>query len=395
MDRAPFTPKKVALLIAFAAVLLLAVLNFRETLGLLSYLFGLFMPLFLGVCMAFVLNVLMRFIENRLLGRIRLVRKGHVAALSRALKRPLSLVLTLLVVLGIVAFVTAMIIPTLRDTIASIVREAPGFTRRIIEWGNGVLEGFGVGEDAAELLAANWQEIARSAVNFLSGVWSTAAKSAMSVTASVFSVFTNFLFGFVFMIYILLTKERLRRQGGQLLRGWLPEKASRVTLRVLKQAAEVYGKFVAGQCVEAVIIGGLTCIGVLVINPRYAVMLGVLVGFTALIPVIGAFIGIIVGALLLLMVSPWQALAFVIFIVVLQQLENHIIYPKVVGKSIGLPGMWVLLAVLLGGSLNGVFGIVLGVPLAALLYSLLREATAARLRKRVPDAPAASLEGRS
>jgi predicted PurR-regulated permease PerM len=217
---------------------------------------------------------------------------------------------------------------------------------------------------------------------FLSGSDSIAATSIFSAAAHVFSSIANAFFGFIFALYILVSKERLRRQGGKLLRAWLPERAATITSRILKRASKIFSKFVSGQCIEAVIIGTLTGLGALAINPHYAVMLGVLIGFLALIPIIGAFIGVVVGALILFMESPWQALAFVIFILVLQQIEGNLIYPRVVGKSIGLPGMWVLFAVLVGGGVGGIFGIVIGVPLSALIYSLLREATEMRLQRK-------------
>jgi predicted PurR-regulated permease PerM len=375
MDKTRFTVKNIARLIALAALLLLVVLNFREALGVIGYIIGLIMPLIIGVCMAFILNVLMRFIEQKALSRIPESADTRGLRIMGKLKRPVSLLLTLIVAFGIITLVLAMIIPSLKETIATLIKEAPGFAGKVIGWSNKLLSGIGINDDVESFFNKNWEDIVKRVISFLTGAGSVTAKTAIDATAGVFSGFTNAIFGFVFALYILLTKERLKRQGSKLLRAWLPLNIARTTLRVLGRASKVFGKFVAGQCLEAVIIGVLTCIGSLIINPHYAVMLGVLVGFTALIPVIGAFIGIIVGALLLLMASPWQALAFIIFIIVLQQLENHLIYPKVVGKSIGLPGMWVLFAVLVGGSLNGIAGIIIGVPLSALIYSLIREVT--------------------
>jgi predicted PurR-regulated permease PerM len=383
MDKTKFTPKNIAWLIALAAVLLLIVLNFKPAIGIIGYLIGLIMPLIIGLCMAFILNVLMRFIEHKILD-------PHIPApaederprrrILRKLKRPMSLVLTLLIVAGIITLVLAMIIPSLKETIATLIKEAPGLGHKIIGWSNKFLAGAGINDDVETFFNKHWEDIVKRAISFFTGAGSASAKSALDVTVGVFSGFSNFLFGLVFAIYILLTKERLERQSNKLLKAWLPPHLTQTILRVLRRAAKVFGKFVSGQCLEAIIIGVLTCIGSLIINPHYAVMLGVLVGFTAIIPVIGAFIGIIVGALLLLMASPWQAFAFIVFIILLQQLENHLIYPKVVGKSIGLPGMWVLFAVLVGGSVSGIAGIVIGVPLSALLYSLLKEMTNNKLK---------------
>ncbi|MDR0817420.1 MAG: AI-2E family transporter [Clostridiales Family XIII bacterium] len=390
MDKTKLTVKNIAWLIVLAAVLLLIVLNFTKALGVIGYLTGLVMPLIIGICMAFILNVLMRFIEHKVLSRIPAgtgtgsgagsVAGTRGARIWRNLKRPVSLVITIVIVAGIITLVLVMIIPSLKETVTTLIKEAPGFGRRVIEWSNNFLSGIGVSDDVETFFSKNWEDIVKRVISFLSGAGSATAKNAIDVTVGVFSGFSNFIFGFVFALYILLTKERLKRQSSKLMNAWLPKRAAQTSLRVLRRASKVFGRFVSGQCIEAVIIGVLTFTGSLFINSHYAVMLGVLVGFTALIPVIGAFIGIIVGALLLLMASPWQALAFVVFIIVLQQLENHLIYPRVVGKSIGLPGMWVLLAVLAGGSLNGIAGIIIGVPLSALLYSLLREMTNNKLK---------------
>jgi predicted PurR-regulated permease PerM len=204
------------------------------------------------------------------------------------------------------------------------------------------------------------------------------AKNVAGVVAGVFSGMTNAILGLIFAIYILLTKERLGGQIKRLISVYLPRKHGDRILDVASLSQGVFERFVAGQCVEAVIIGTLAGIGSIAINSSFALMLGVLIGFTALIPVVGAIGGVLIGALLLLMESPWQALAFIIFILILQQLDNNIIYPRVVGKSIGLPGIWVLLAVLIGGSIDGIMGIIIGVPLTSVLYSLLRRDVRAR-----------------
>jgi len=376
-----FTVRNVAWLIVLAAVLLLAVLNARETVDIIGKLIGLLMPLILGICMAFVLNVLMRFIENRIFAGIG-KGAGRGARVWQALRRPVSLLLTLLIVAGIVTFVVLLIIPSIQEALATFMDKAPEFIRQVVEWGNNLLVDLGLSENIDELQQINRVDIMKNVLAFLSGSDSIAATSIFSAAAHVFSSIANAFFGFIFALYILVSKERLRCQGGKLLRAWLPDRAATIASRILKRASKIFSKFVSGQCIEAVIIGTLTGLGALAINPHYAVMLGVLVGFLALIPIIGAFIGVVVGALILFMESPWQALAFIIFILVLQQIEGNLIYPRVVGKSIGLPGMWVLFAVLVGGGVGGIFGIVIGVPLSALIYSLLREATETRLQRK-------------
>ncbi|MDR1067770.1 MAG: AI-2E family transporter [Clostridiales Family XIII bacterium] len=376
--------KKIILIIITAAFCLWLVLNYRAAIGLIGYVIGLFMPLIIGICMAFILNVLMKFIENRLLAKMDsgIITGGRRAAIRKRAKRIIALLLALIIVLGIITFVLAMIIPTLKDTIASIVSLAPKFMDTVEEKSSEILDWFGLSGDLSELFRDNLTKIVDGAVAFVSGAGSTLASGVAHVAAGVFSTLTNIIIGFVFALYILLTKETLSRQLKRLTRAYLSDRKAAFLLRLANRSCRVFEKFVSGQCIEAVIIGTLTALGSLAINPRYAVMLGVLVGFTALIPVIGAIIGVAVGALLLVMVSPIQALAFIIFIIVLQQLENHIIYPRVVGKSIGLPGIWVLLAVLIGGSLYGIAGIIIGVPLTSVIYSMLRDDTRRRLKAK-------------
>jgi predicted PurR-regulated permease PerM len=386
--------KKIILIIIAAAFSLWLVLNYKVAIGLIGYVIGLFMPLIIGMCMAFILNVLMKFIESRLLRKMDGgTAVGRRAAIRKRAKRVIALLLSLIIVLGIITFVLAMIIPTLKDTIASIAKLAPKFMDTVEGTSREILDWFGLSGDFSQVFRDNWSKIVDGAVTFLTGAGGTLASGVAHVAAGVFSTLTNIIIGFVFALYILLTKETLSRQLKRLTRAYLSEKKSSFILHTANRSRRVFEKFVSGQCIEAVIIGTLTTLGALAINAHYAVMLGVLVGFTALIPVIGAIIGVAVGALLLVMVSPIQALTFIIFIIVLQQLENHIIYPRVVGKSIGLPGIWVLLAVLIGGSLSGIVGIIIGVPLTSVIYSMLRDDTNHRLKAKAtaPD-PAEPLQ---
>ncbi|MDR2609967.1 MAG: AI-2E family transporter [Clostridiales Family XIII bacterium] len=386
--------KKIVLIIILTAFFLWLALNYEVALSLIAYIIGLFMPLIVGLCLAFILNVLMKYIENRILSKLdsRIIKSGKSEQVWVRAKRIAALLLTLIFVLGLIAFVLAMIIPTLRETIASLIAYAPGFFDAAQEKALTILNKLGMEGDFSQIFSENWSTVFDRLATFVSGAGSSLASGAAHVAAGVFSALTNAVIGFVFALYLLLTKETLSRQARQFIKAYMSAKKAAFVFRTARLSRRIFEKFVSGQCIEAVIIGTLTTLGSLVINPGYAVMLGVLVGFTALLPVIGAFIGVIVGALLLVMVSPLQALAFIIFIIVLQQLDNHIIYPKVVGKSIGLPGMWVLLAVLVGGSLYGIFGIIIGVPLASVIYSSLRLDMRRRLQRKRAIRQASSQE---
>ena len=195
----------------------------------------------------------------------------------------------------------------------------------------------------------------------------------IGVTSNVLSGLFNFVIGFVLSIYILASKEKLCRQGARLLRVILPEAACDRIFRVLAMSSGVFTKFISGQCVEALILGALCYIGMLIFRMPYALMISALIAVTALIPVFGAFIGTSVGALMILLISPLKAVGFVLFIIILQQIESNVIYPRVVGNSVGLPGIWVLLSVTLFGSIFGAVGLLLGVPFCAVLYCLVRD----------------------
>jgi predicted PurR-regulated permease PerM len=379
--------KKIIQLIVLTVVLLWLALNYKVALDLVGYVVGLFMPLIIGACIAFIFNVPMKFFENRLLGKldVRVGKTGRGISAWKLAKRVIALLLTLVAVLGIITFVLAMIIPTLKETITFIIARAPKFLDSLERNAKDIMSGLGIGGELADIFHSNWSEVPERILTFISGTGSVLASGAASVAKGAFSTMSNAIFGFVFAMYILLTKETLARQIKRLISAYLSERKGDFILRTANLSMRIFEKFVAGQCIEAVIIGTLTALGSLAINSHYAIMLGVIVGFTALIPVIGAIIGVVVGALLLVMVSPIQALAFIIFIIVLQQLENHIIYPRVVGKSIGLPGMWVMLAVLVGGSLYGIFGIIIGVPLTSVIYSMLRSDSQFRAKTKAQN----------
>jgi predicted PurR-regulated permease PerM len=391
-----FSIKKTILLLAVAMLFLWIVLNFRTALDAVSYVIGLLTPLIVGLCMAFILNVLMKFLENRIFARLfpdpapsadengqETPKRG--AVLRRKLRRPVSLVAALIIVAGIGTFVLAMVVPTLRDTISSLISHAPAYARTAQEWSTELLRTLGLDAEIKNFFGKDFDQTIKKLIEFINGSGSVIAKNAAGIAAGVFSAIANALFGFVFAIYILLTKERLGRQASMLLGAYLPEKRTNYILKVARLTRSLFEHFVAGQCIEAVCIGILAGLGSLLIHPAYAVMLGVLIGFTALIPVLGAWAGTIIGALLLLTVSPMKSLVFIIFILILQQLDNHFIYPKIVGRSIGLPGMWVLLAVIVGGSIAGILGIIIGVPLFTVIYSLLKESSENRLAAKAAN----------
>lgn len=343
------------------------------SLGLLAV--GAGFPLALGAVIAYAVNILMSTYEGWYFPNSRqpLVVKS---------RRPVCLLLAYTSLIGIVLLIVRMILPELIQSVTLLLQELTPLLRQL----SVKLNTLNSGQLAAlsGLFAAdgtvNWQELATKAVNFLlTGLGGVMGSLVSLISATVSAAFTAIV-SVIFSIYLLMGKEKLSRQCALVLKTYLkPGWYSRL-LYFLETLHSCFRRFVVGQCTEAVILGLLCMGGMLLFQFPYASMVGTLIGFTALIPVAGAYIGAGVGAFMIFTVSPVKALLFLVFISVLQQLEGNLIYPKVVGSSIGLPGIWVLAAVTIGGGVLGVGGMLLAVPLAAAFYQILREDVAKRNR---------------
>ena len=309
----------------------------------------------------------------------------------------MCIVLSLLIILAAIAFIMIMVIPELIDAFTllaheisssyeSILDKTAAFISRIPPLENWLHSTFEI--DLKNPADINWEDFFTKLIAMVfgadgSGKIGNIMDSTVSIASSIGNSMVRFFFALIIGIYALASKEKLNRQVKQLIYAYLKPKTADRIYHVCGVANETFSNFIVGQCTEAVILGILCIIGMSIFRFPYAVMIGTLVGATALIPVIGAYMGAIIGAIMVLTQgSPLQAFLFIVFIVVLQQLEGNIIYPKVVGSSVGLPGIWVLAAVTIGASLNGVFGLLLGVPLAATLYRLLGEDSRKRLERR-------------
>lgn len=363
--------KKILLVITYALVLLVVVLNIEAVLSFFGWVFVLLIPFIVGLSIAFILNVIMRSIEERLFSKF----SGRIDRF----KRPIALVMSLVIVLGLIFLLLFLVIPELANTIEIVSDKLPGAMETFENWSKGIIGDLPFDLPEIEL---DWEKVTEWSASFL-GKGSTALFSTtLGITSSIFSALLNTLLGLVFAIYLLLMKETLAKQMKKLLYAYLAKEKVEKILSVADRANSVFSQFVTGQFTEALIIGVLCFVGMLIFGMPYALVISALVGFTALIPVFGAFIGTGVGALLIVVVDPMKALWFILFIIVLQQVEGDLIYPKVVGDSIGLPGIWVLAAVTIGGSAFGVLGMLVGVPLSALLYSLLKDSVNYRLKHK-------------
>lgn len=326
------------------------------------------MPVALGGAIAYVVNILMRFYERNLLP------KNRKPALEK-LRRPICMTLAFATVVLLLYFVVRMVLPELFNALTMIVEKLPGALTQLYKWIETKLAEAGLLDEVQAILpesSVDWQATVTKAVNLvISGVGGVLGATFSVMTSTVSSIVTLFL-ALVMAVYLLYSKEKLGSQFHRLIRAYLGEKAERKMFYFLNTTDECFHSYIVGQCTEALILGSLCILGMLLFRFPYAVMIGVLVGFTALIPIAGAYIGAAVGAFMIFTVDPLKALLFVIFLVILQQLEGNLIFPKVVGQSIGLPSLWVLAAVTVGGGVAGIGGILLSVPLTATLYRLIK-----------------------
>lgn len=350
----------------------------ERVLSVISFINNMCSPFIVGAALAFVLNVPMRAIERKL----QFVKKPGA-------RRAVAILLTFVAVVMVLAIVFQLLIPQLMETMESLVARLPGFFNNIVALVNGFLEEH---PELQEWLTENTDiekldvpalvsKIANLVGDSLAAIWN----GTVSAIGSVTGIVVNAVISLVFALYALSRKEILARQGRRLLYAFLPERVCDETVRILRMTNVTFSNFISGQCLEAVILGSMFAVAMLIFKMPYVVLVSVIIAVTALIPLVGAFLGCFLGAFFILVVDPFQAVMFVVMFLVIQQIEGNLIYPKVVGTSIGLPGMWVLVAVTVGGELMGVGGMLLMIPLTSVAYALLREITDKRLAAREID----------
>lgn len=371
--------KKLAWLITFAVLLYLGVQHLDLVLGLLGQVMGILFPFIIGAAMAFVLNVPMRFIENTLFKKA-FEKKNSKAA--KKLARPVSLVAAILLVAAVILLVVLVVAPELGTTFISVAKRIEESIPMLQKWLEEVFHKDSPVVQWANSIDIQPQKMLDSVINVLRNGVDNLLSSTISVTMGIVNTAMNLGIGFIFSCYILLQKEKLAVQMKKAMYAILPEKTVAYCLHVCSLASSIFAHFIAGQCIEAVILGSMFFVSMMLLQFPYAMLVGVLIAFTALIPVFGAFIGCAVGFILILMVNPLQALAFLVLFFVLQQIEGNLIYPHVVGNSVGLPSIWVLVAVTVGGSLMGVAGMLVFIPLVSVLYTLFREWVYGRLKQK-------------
>lgn len=368
------TYKNYLILITYAILLYLGIKNIGAVLAFLSNVIKILMPFILGVLFAYVLNILMSFFERKMLYKLDNSKKHFL----RKTKRPLAILLTFLTVILFFTGIMNFVVPQLSQNIATLARKIPDYIKSVEYYINDKIDALNLRGDFWNTVNQNWNEIINKTSQFIS----TAVTGIFILTVGLTNTIIDFFLSLIITIYILSAKEKLIRIIKKLIYAFLPERTSARILDIGSQANKTFQGFIAGQLTEALILGVLVFIGMLIFRFPYALLCSTIIAVTAIIPIFGAWIGIVLSAFIVFMAEPSKTLWFILFIIILQQIEGNLIYPRVVGSSIGLDGLWVLFGLVVGGSLFGIVGMLLGIPAFAVLYAIIRRVTNRRLKEK-------------
>ncbi|MBY0759809.1 MULTISPECIES: AI-2E family transporter [Sellimonas] len=369
--------KKIRQLIVFTALLIVCLWQYSIVFDAFRFVFGVLFPFILGGAIAFVVNVPMHFIEEKLFND---ARKGRSKA-ARKLARPVSFILTLMLVIGVIMVVAFVVIPQLTGTFVRLGASIQAFIPKVQEWANNFFHDNKEIMSYVNQLEFKWDKIFEVIMNWFTSGAGSILESGVAAAKNIVSGFATFFIAFVFACYILLQKEKLKVQAKKVLYAFVRKGRAEAAEEVFSLTYRTFSSFLAGQCLEAVILGTMFVIAMSIFKMPYALLIGILIAFTALIPIFGAFIGCAIGAFLIFMVDPIKAFWFIIMFLVLQQIEGNLIYPHVVGGAVRLPSIWVLAAVSIGGSLMGVVGMLVFIPIVSVLYALFREIVYLKLKQ--------------
>lgn len=368
--------KKWILLIIIAIVTYWTINNYATIGNLFNNVLGIIFPFVLGGCLAFILNLPMSFFENKIF-KIN-GKRNNKKIKYKKLKRVISILFAIAVIILVLTIIINLILPELIKVINLLISNIPYYFEEIAK----LIQTYGENIPDLNKLMQEANIDVNSIRNQIIGQIPNLLTSSISIVTSIFSGITTFIISIIFAIYILMEKEKLQIQISKIVHAYLNKDKAETVINVGKVTNNTFKRFFTVQCLEATILGSLCIIGMWIFKIPYAIPIGVLVGVTALIPIVGAFIGVIIGSILILSVNPIKVITFVLFVLVLQQIEGNLIYPRVVGSSVGLPGMWVLVAVSVGGSLGGIIGMLIGVPIATIIYTLLKNDVDKRLEQK-------------
>ena len=377
MDLSNLSIKKIRELIVFTALLVVALWKFDVVLDVLKTIGQIIFPFILGGAIVFVINVPMSFLEKKIFENVKKENKT-----ARKLARPVSLLLTIVLVVGVIALVMIGVIPQLTKTMGSLMINITDFIPQIKIWIRDFFHDNREIMNLVDQVQFNPDQAIRWGISLLGNGAGNMMNTTVSAVGSVVSGLATFFIAFSFACYVLFQKEKLHVQIRKVLFAFLPKQKADAFLKVCSLTYRTFANFLTGQCLEAVILGCMFVVTLSILRMPYALLIGVLIAFTALIPIFGAFIGCAVGSFLIFMVSPKQAIIFIIVFLVLQQIEGTLIYPHDVGESVGLPSIWVLAAVTIGGNLMGIVGMLVFIPLLSVVYTIFRKVVYQRLKKR-------------
>ena len=377
MDLNKKSMKKIRELIVFTAILVVALWKFDTVLEGAKNIWGILFPFVLGGAIAFVINVPMSFLEKKIFGK---TKDGN--KVRKKLARPISLLLTIILAIGVIALVMFGVIPQLTRTMGSLMISIANFVPQMQNW---IREFSHNNQEIMKFVNQvqfNQDQAIKWGISILGSGAGNMMNTTMSAVSSIVSGFATFFIAFSFACYILFQKEKLHVQIRKVFFAFISKQKAEAFLKICSLTYQTFANFLTGQCVEAVILGSMFVVTLSILKMPYALLIGTLIAFTALIPIFGAFIGCAVGCFLIFMVNPKQAILFIIVFLILQQIEGNLIYPHVVGGSVGLPSIWVLAAVTIGGNLMGIVGMLIFIPLVSVLYTIFREFVYLRLKEK-------------
>lgn len=360
--------------IVLCAVILYCILqNINIVFTLTNNVFTIVYPFILGAGIAFILNIPMSFCEKKIFKQ----KKNKRKAGKNKIKRLISMLISIITVVIILTIIISLVIPELINILKLLIDNIPNYIETTENFLMELTDKYPELNDIAQNIRIDEEKLQKSLINLTGNVMTFSINTVKGLVSGIVNTFISI----VFAIYILSNKEKLKMQIKKLAYAYLPKEKAEKFIKVSRLSKQTLKNFISGQVIEAIILGVLCAIGMTILKIPYAVTISVLMAFTALIPIIGAFLGAFIGVLLIVTINPMKALIFIIFILILQQIEGNLIYPKVVGKTIGLPGMWVLFAITVGGGFFGIIGMLLGVPIISVLYTLVKESVNERIDK--------------
>ena len=364
--------KKGLILILVAIIGYWAINNLDIIGNVFKTIFSILFPFILGGCLAFILNIPMTFFEKK----FSKIKKINNKQQKNKGLRIVSIIFAIIVIVLVLALVIRLIVPELIEVVKVLIDNIPYCIEELTNFIENHVDG--TLDINSMIQGIDTEEIKNQIMSFIPNV----VTSSISIVGGIVGGISKFIIALIFAIYILIDKEKLKKQATKVLHAYLSTEKANKIVSIGSITSDIFKKFFTVQCLEATILGTLCVIGMLILRIPYAVPIGVLIGVTALIPIVGAFIGVIVGAILIVAVNPVKVIVFVLFVLILQQIEGNLIYPRVVGNSLGLPGMWVLFAVTIGGGLGGILGMLVSVPIATVFYTLIKKDVNKKINNR-------------